>query len=155
MWIPGHHCAKHFQCHANGSERPEAGIWRAVADKVASRIANQITLSSSAFATACVLLVTSSLLKLDVTWNVTVRSVMPRIFPISSAVLPAALQRSTSHSRSVSWYADSGMNMLDSAVLTRPAVKCESQTSFISVSSSSDAVIARSDLAKDRSPVDM
>lgn len=64
--------------------------------------ANQINFSSSALATACVLFVTSSLHRLDVTWKVTVRSVMPRILPISSAVFPTALQRNTSRSRAVS-----------------------------------------------------
>lgn len=63
---------------------------------------NQINFRSSAFATAWVLLVTSSLGKLEVMWNVTVRSVMPSILPISSAVFPTALQRNTSRSRSVS-----------------------------------------------------
>lgn len=83
---------------ARDSQTHRSGRVRYLSGPVKSR---QISFSSKAFATACVLFVTLSLYKLDVTWNVTVRSVMPRIFEISSAVLPMALQRSTSHSRSV------------------------------------------------------
>src|SRR5918998_5948261 len=60
-----------------------------------------INLYCMARATACVLLVASSFWQALAMWAVTVRSVIPRISPVSAADLPAAAQRRASRSRGV------------------------------------------------------